>query len=72
MTSKGRIVNPKGDIKDALEALNDYAYRKEFGLSYKEFFDEPLEVYNINQEILSSISEIQRQKEKQLERDQKR
>lgn len=39
--------------------MQDYLYRKEFGLSYKDFLDEPLDEYSINAFIMTKIAEIQ-------------
>lgn len=32
--------------------IADYEYRKEFGLSYKQFLNEPLQVYDVNMIIM--------------------
>lgn len=49
---------------DDLEALSvaqwlisQYEYRKEFGLSYKEFMNEPHMIYNANVHIMNVVNE---------------
>lgn len=66
--SEGPIREPKGIIADSLEVLGDYAYRKEFGLSYTDFIKEPLEEYLRNKEIMGIINDIQRTVQKRAER----
>ncbi len=51
--------------------MNDYAYRKEFGLSHKEFLKEPLDVYTANMQIMSVQAEIEGVKLRKLERQSK-
>jgi hypothetical protein len=57
---------------EALEVLGDYSYRKEFGLSYFDFINEPIEEYLRNKEIMGIISERQRAEQRRLERSAKR
>lgn len=49
-------------------AISDYVYRKEFGLSYKDFLGEPYDAYQNNQLILEAIGDINRVQQKKLER----
>jgi len=52
--------------------INDYSYRKEFGLSQRDFEEEPLDVYYANNEIMSVISDIKRTETKRMEKKAKR
>lgn len=72
MTAENTPRDLRGKLKDAAESLSEYSYRKEFSLSFKEFIEEPLDVYLINGEIMSIISDIQRRQQKKLERDSQR
>lgn len=62
MRAKTTIKNPTPTISDAIQAINEYQYRKEMGLSYDEFMDEPLEVFLLNIDIMSAIAEIENEK----------
>jgi hypothetical protein len=52
--------------------VNEYSYRKEFGLSYEEFLKEPWEVYLTNMEIMSIRADIERSYIRKMEREAKR
>ncbi len=72
LSATSPIKNPQGRIVDALEYLSRYNYRKEFGLSYREFIEEPLDEFFINNEIMSVISDLQAREKKKLERSSKK
>lgn len=57
-------------MKEALEHINKYAYRKEFGLSAEEYADEPVEDLQINQFIMKIIAEKQEEELKTVKRQQ--
>lgn len=67
MTAKNPIVNPTGDLAWAIEKLNDFAYRKTFGLSEKEFLEETADSFLVNSEILGIIADIERREQKASE-----
>lgn len=54
-----------------MDFIEQYAYRKEFGLSYGDFLKEPLEFYLVNKEIMAIIAEINRANIRKAERDTK-
>ena len=69
---QSQVSNPLLHIADALGVLGDYAYRKEFGLSYSDFIKEPVDEYLRNKEIMGIMSDIQRATQKRMERESKK
>ncbi len=43
----------------ALEKIAIYKYRKEFGLTYKEFLEEDFEQFSVNSAIMNAVVEIE-------------
>jgi hypothetical protein len=72
LSAKGPILNPQGKTIEAFECLNKYNYRKEFGLSYRDFVEEPLEEFFINNEVMSAIADLQARERKRLERNSRK
>lgn len=64
------MLEPTGIVKVAIDKINKYAYRKEFGLSAEEYESEPLEDLQINSFIMSINAEIQNEEMKKAERSQ--
>ena len=52
--------------------MNEYTYRKEFGLTQTEFEDEPYETYVTNAMILGIMSKHEREMEEKQKRKMKR
>lgn len=52
----------------ALAKINEYAYRKEFGLSKKQYLEEPMEDVVVNQEIMEILGEIAKAKQRLAEK----
>lgn len=55
-----------------IEAINDFRYRDRFKLSYKDFLEEPVEIYEVNKFIMEQEAEIKYEQAKKMERDAKR
>lgn len=55
-------------MAEALSKVNEYSYRKEFGLSKEEYLAEPLEDILINSHIMSTVNEMEKEKMKEAER----
>ena len=68
LTAKGPIRNPTKEISEAIGLINEYTYRKEFGLSYEEYLNEPLESYINNTKIMSILSDIRKAELRNLKR----
>lgn len=55
-----------------IEAINDFRYRDRFKLSYSDFLEEPIEVYEANKFIMEQEAEIKHDQAKKAERQAKR
>lgn len=70
--ASGPITNTIGVIGWAVSRLNEYYYRKTFGLSYEEFLSEPAEVYWLNVHIMNTINDVKQYQAAKLEKQSKR
>lgn len=61
----------KADYKWAVEKVQAYEYRKTFGLSAKEFYEEPLDDYMTNMAIMGAINQIEKERERKMRRKHK-
>lgn len=68
LSAQGKIRNPGGNYAWAITKIQQRRYRKEFGLSFKEFREEPLNEYLVNLEIMNIENQIDDIRAKQAER----
>lgn len=71
----GDVVRAKGDVKNAkgvfgwaVHKINEYNYRKTFGLSYEQMMEEPLDSVIINNEIMKAVNQKEKDEHRKLKR----
>ena len=68
LASKGKIENPSAMTLWGVNLVNQYYYRKEFGLTYQEYLDEPVDIYTANTTIMSIRNELEEAERRRAKR----
>lgn len=72
LRAKGKIRNPSKMVSWALEKIQDFKYRKTFGMTEKELAEESLDTFIINSIIISEIDTIRSEQERKASKPIKR
>ena len=59
------------DYKWAVEKVKAYEYRKTFGLSAEEYYNEPLEDFMANSAVMNAINQIENERARKARRQAK-